>query len=253
MKGIVLLITATLPLTVRPTRYGPVMDGSTVEAATLPWPVETITRRCRRCTAVKPVEDFPVCQLPTGRRKVDSYCRPCRKEYQHEWYLANRERALAAAAARRTKERATRPPKPPLPERRPLPEAVGFRTHTNPRVRGDAGLGIAIAYFTRIGLRVAIPLTDSQRYDLIIDDDERLQRVQVHTTTRRRGHGYEVGLSTIGGNKSQFITKLFDPSAYEWLFVVCGDTTAYLIPTSAITARYSILLARKYEPYRLVD
>lgn len=184
--------------------------------------------------------------------KVDCYCRPCRKEYQHEWYMAHRETALAAAAARRERERAKRPPKAP-PERRPLPEAVGFRTHPNPRIQGNAGLGIAIAYFSRIGLSVAIPLTDTQRYDLIIDDGDRLQRVQVKTTTMKQGHGYLVHLRTVGGNKSQVNVRPFHPSDYDWLFVVCGDATAYLIPTSAITARTCLYLARKYEQFRLED
>ncbi|MCA1844106.1 MAG: hypothetical protein LC792_13155, partial [Actinobacteria bacterium] len=65
------------------------------------------------------------------------------------------------------------------------------------------------------------------------------------------GRSYVVGLKTIGGNKTQTITKVFDPSAYEWLFVVCGDATVYLIPTTAISARYSICLGRRYERFRL--
>lgn len=112
-------------------------------------------------------------------------------------------------------------------------------------------MGLAIAYFSRIGVRVGIPLTDSQPYDLMIDDGGQLARVQVRTTTNRQGRSYTVGLKTVGGNKTQVITKVFDPQAYEWLFVVCGDATAYLIPTTAITARYSIFLGRRYEPYRL--
>src|SRR5207244_773124 len=72
-----------------------------------------------------------------------------------------------AAAARREIDRANRPPKPPPVESKPLREAIGFRTFPNPRKQGNAGLGIAIAYLSRIGVEVAIPLTDTQRYDLI--------------------------------------------------------------------------------------
>jgi len=208
-------------------------------------------RQCRRCGGIKPLQDFPASLRANGNVKFGSYCRPCQKAYQHEWYLAHREEALVAAAARREREKMNRPPKPSAPERLPLPEAIGFRTHENPRVQGDAGLGVAIAYFSRVGVRVGIPLTDSQRYDLMIDDGKRLARVQVRTTTARQGNAYVVGLKTVGGNKSQVITKVFDPAAYEWLFVVCGDATAYLIPTTAISARYSIFLGRKYEHFRL--
>lgn len=87
----------------------------------------------------------------------------------------------------------------------------------------------------------------------MVDDGQQLARVQVRTTTVREGRSYVVGLKTVGGNKTQLITKVFDPSAYEWLFAVCGDATAYLIPTTAIKARYSIFLGRKYERFRLED
>ncbi|HEY3238800.1 MAG TPA: hypothetical protein VGL92_04490, partial [Acidimicrobiia bacterium] len=122
------------------------------------------SRQCRRCEVIKPLQDFPASLRTNGNVKFDAYCRPCRKAYQHEWYLAHREEALAAAAARRERGRANRPTRPDPPERRPLQEAVGFQRHANPRVQGNAGLGIAIAYFSRIGVPVAIPLTDPQRY-----------------------------------------------------------------------------------------
>jgi hypothetical protein len=206
-------------------------------------------RQCRRCAAIKPLQEFSASLRANGTVKFGSYCPPCRKAYQHEWYLAHREKALAAAATRREIEKGQRRPDPAPLERRPLSDAVGFRPHANTRLQGDAGLGIAIAYFSRIG----VPLTDSQPYDLMIDDGQQLSRVQVRTTTNREGRSYVVGLKTVGGNKTQLITKVFDPSAYEWLFVVCGDATVYLIPTTAITARYSIFLGRKYEAFRLED
>jgi hypothetical protein len=210
-------------------------------------------RQCRCCQAIKPLHEFSASLRSNGTVKFGSYCPPCRKAYQHEWYLAHREKALASAAARREAGKERRPPGPAPLDRAPLQEAVGFRPHANTRQQGDAGMGIAIAYFSRIGVRVGIPLTDSQPYDLMIDDGGQLSRVQVRTTTNREGRSYVVGLKTVGGNKTQLITKVFDPKAYEWLFVVCGDATAYLIPTTAITARYSIFLGRKYEPFRLED
>lgn len=67
----------------------------------------------------------------------------------------------------------------------------------------------------------------------------------------KQGHGYNVHLRTIGGNKSQVVARDFHPADYEWLFVVCGDATAYLIPTTAITARSSLFLSKKYELFRI--
>jgi len=210
-------------------------------------------RQCRRCQAIRPLHEFPASLRANGSVKFGSYCPPCQKAYQREWYLAHRENALAAAAARREAEKAKRVPPPPAADPRPLREAVGFTTFANPRKQGNAGLGIAIAYFSRIGVEVAIPLTDTQRYDLIIVHDRGLERVQVKTTTMKDYGSYVVHLRTIGGNKSQVKTRPFDPSDYEWLFVVCGDATAYLVPSGAITSRQSLSLGKRYEAYRLED
>ena len=210
-------------------------------------------RQCRRCQAVRPLQEFPASLRANGSVKFGSYCPPCQKAYQHEWYLANRDKHRAAVAARKEAERSQRAPKPPPTERRPLREAVGFRTFPNTRVQGNAGLGIAIAYFTRIGVEVAVPLTDTQRYDLIIVHHAGMERVQVKTTTVKQGRNYYVKLTTIGGNHTQVKVRKFEPTDYEWLFVVCGDATAYMIPTPAITARTGLLLGRRYEGYRLED
>jgi hypothetical protein len=210
-------------------------------------------RQCHRCGLIKPLQEFAASLRKNGSVKFGSYCPPCRKAYQHEWYLANREKCLAAAAARRQAERTHRPAPPLPPERRPLREAIGFRKFTNPRKQGNAGLGIAIAYLSRIGVDVAIPLTDTQRYDLIAVHNEGMDRVQVKTTTTKDHGSYVVHLRTVGGNKSQVKVRLFDPADYEWLFVVCGDSTAYMIPTTEIRARYSLTLSRRYERFRLED
>lgn len=209
--------------------------------------------QCVRCGAVKPLHEYSASLRPSGSVKFGSYCRRCRTAYQREWYQRNREKCLAAAAARKEVERARRPPKPLPVERKPLREAIGFRKFTNPRKQGHAGLGIAIAYLSRIGVDVAIPLTDTQRYDLIIVHDEGMERVQVKTTTVKQGRNYYARLTTIGGNHTQVKVRKFEPTDFEWLFVICGDATAYMIPTQAISARTGLLLGQRYEQYRLED
>ena len=42
----------------------------------------------------------------------------------------------------------------------------------NSKKQGDAGLGQAIAYFTMLGYDIALPLTDSADWDLIVEMDE---------------------------------------------------------------------------------
>lgn len=102
---------------------------------------------------------------------------------------------------------------------------------------------------------VAIPLTDTQRYDLLMVHDGGIDRVQVKTTTMRDaryGH-YRVSVQCIGRNNTGTVRRKFDQSDYEWLFVVCGDACCYMIPSTAITARTVFFLTGRYDPYMLTN
>ncbi len=124
----------------------------------------------------------------------------------------------------------------------------------NTKKQGDIGLGAAIAYFTMKGYTVAIPLTDSQQYDLIVDIDGKLSRVQVKTT-RFKGRGsYEISLSIKGGNRSS-TGKLhrFDRSQVDHLFVLTEDGGSYFIPTSAIENTCALRLTERLQQFRLAS
>lgn len=124
----------------------------------------------------------------------------------------------------------------------------------NPRKQGDAGMGIAISWFARNGYTVCIPLTDSQKYDLVVEHHERhegVQRVQVKTTTqcKLKNGIYQVDLRTQGGNRSGAgkVTVLSERDA-DLLFIV-SPLKCYLVPTSIIQGRRSISLGEKVEQY----
>lgn len=122
---------------------------------------------------------------------------------------------------------------------------------TNPRHQGDAGVGIAIAWFTTHDYRVSLPLTDSQRYDLIVDNGT-LQRVQVKTATQVGPSGnYQAWIKTCGGNRSSSSSKHFDPSECEVLFIVTGDGAMYLIPTDEVRVGASITLGNSLAQFRV--
>lgn len=123
---------------------------------------------------------------------------------------------------------------------------------TNPRLQGLIGLGTAIDWFTRNGYFVAIPLNDSQPWDLIVEDEEgSLSRVQVKTTTRRARSGrFVVMLETAGGNQSFHTRKPFDKSKSDLLFVLTDDGAVYIIPCQEIAATRGIVLSGKYERFR---
>ena len=54
------------------------------------------------------------------------------------------------------------------------------------KAQGDVGEARAIYEFTKLGYQVSVPLAAHCPYDLIIDDGEKLQRVQVKTSQRVR-------------------------------------------------------------------
>lgn len=114
---------------------------------------------------------------------------------------------------------------------------------THPRLQGDIGEAAAIAWLTRAGFGVWIPLGHSPDADLIAQRDDRLFRVPVKTSTVLRNGRYEISLATKGGNRSwSGRVKANDPSRYDYLFVLVADGRQWFIPATAIDARTMVLL-----------
>jgi hypothetical protein len=132
--------------------------------------------------------------------------------------------------------------------------AINLRC-TNPKKQGDIGLGCAIGWFTTKGYTVCIPLTDSQDYDLVVDSDGQLLRVQVRTTTYKSVEGvFRVELRTKGGNKSgNGKVKYFTDGPADLLFVLTDAGEKYLIPKAAIRSRCFLNLGNEFAPYRCGD
>ena len=57
----------------------------------------------------------------------------------------------------------------------------------NSKAKGDVSEGFVIAQLLKLGYALSIPFGDNQRYDLIVDDGERLWRAQVKTARLRDG------------------------------------------------------------------
>ena len=122
----------------------------------------------------------------------------------------------------------------------------------NTKKQGDVGLGQAIAYYTSLGYTVMLPLTDSQDYDLVVDIDDKLYRVQVKTTTNQSEYGaYQVQLEIRGGNRSFNTGKKFDKTKVDLVFVVSPEHK-YNIPSSVITSLTRINVGRdSYKEYQI--
>ena len=118
--------------------------------------------------------------------------------------------------------------------------------------QGDVGVGRAIAYFTGLGYSVSVPLTESQRYDLVVDDESRLYRVEVKTTRHRRNEksSYIVLLSTQGGNRTWSGKKrAFSMDDADLVFVSTDGGNNYLFPSDLLDGKSNLSLTSKLDRY----
>ena len=123
----------------------------------------------------------------------------------------------------------------------------------NSNHQGNAGMGAAIAYFTFSGSVVALPLTDSQPYDLITEIDGDLKRIQIKTTSHKVRNKFTVDLRVKGGNRSGTgRTKKFDRSEADYLFVLTSENDRYLIPVENLGGDSIITLGSGYDDFRVI-
>ena len=119
-------------------------------------------------------------------------------------------------------------------------------------LQGNIGLGKAIEYFTSQGIPVAIPLNDTQKYDLIADFNGDLQRVSVKTSRYKSSEtSYEVQLKNTGGSTGNNKIRLFDNTDCDYVFIYTADESLYLIPSQDISATTSIKVGNKYTEYKV--
>lgn len=126
-----------------------------------------------------------------------------------------------------------------------------FENAINSKKQGDMGMCYAMAYFSKIGYTVSVPITDSQDYDLIVDNGA-LLKVQVKTTKCISKFGiYQVALKTCGGNRSGQTIKGFNENSSDLLFILVDNNNMYLIPRSEITNNAAINLGKEYDRYKV--
>lgn len=116
--------------------------------------------------------------------------------------------------------------------------------------QGNIGLGRAIAFFVENGYVVSIPLNDCQKYDLIVEKDGILYRVQVKTSTYQQNKSsWTVRLATSSGNTVKNTVTPFDTDSCDLLFILTNNMTMYCIPTDKIEAKHTLNVGNKYEDY----
>jgi ABC-type tungstate transport system permease subunit len=106
--------------------------------------------------------------------------------------------------------------------------------------KGDIATTQAIATFTAMGLDVSIPVTESAAYDLVVDDQGMLRRVQCKFSKERH-----VDLRRIHSNSQGYVVKRAQDDDYDWLYVLRPDRSEYLIK-ECLPGRRAVTVLPKY-------
>lgn len=124
-------------------------------------------------------------------------------------------------------------------------------TFNSNKAKGNAGLGIAIAYFSANGYVVSIPLNDTQDYDLIVEKGKKLKTVQVKATSCKTKNGnYQVALKSCGGTKGKTYKTFIDTNV-DYLFIATDKKQMYFISKEYIKNKSTLNLCDKYEKFRV--
>lgn len=120
--------------------------------------------------------------------------------------------------------------------------------------QGLVGIGAAIAYFTSAGQTVSMPINDSQDYDMVVEIDKSLKKVQVKTTRYVKPSGaYCVTLKSSGGTAGTVYATVATGSA-DLMFVLTESGDKYLIPVEAFKdVAGSLTLSDKWLKFKLTS
>ena len=97
---------------------------------------------------------------------------------------------------------------------------------------GDIGEAQAIALFTKKQIPVSKPLTNNVRYDLIIEKDNKLYRVQVKSTANIKDGKMEFATKTTNYTKGTWSSNHYSKNEVDLFFLYCleNDWCGLFIP-----------------------
>ena len=126
-----------------------------------------------------------------------------------------------------------------------------FEHCINSKEQGSVGEARAIYEYTKLGYVVCKPFKDCD-YDLIIEKNGKMERVQIKTTTQIPKEKYFVcNLRVLGGNQSFNTAKNRNPNSYDVLFVLAQNNECWSIPTNTFNALTTLTLDKRFESYKI--
>ena len=108
--------------------------------------------------------------------------------------------------------------------------------------QGDICEAFAIFYYTSLGYLVSKPLNHSSYYDLIIDIDGILKKVECKSSRHKPNEkSYLVELATKGGNQSwSKVIKKIDSTKVDEIFILDGDGYYYVYNSKELDGRRTV-------------
>lgn len=118
--------------------------------------------------------------------------------------------------------------------------------------QGSIGMSAAIYKLTQLGYRVAIPLVDNQEYDLIVDIEKTLCKVEVKSTSVKSvSNSWAVQIKKVRSNRTTNVISGFDSSLVDFMFVYTTEGDCFFIPAEDIDTKNQLTVPGKFECYRV--
>ena len=119
--------------------------------------------------------------------------------------------------------------------------------------KGDLALSQAIAYYISQEYEVYLPIGDKKSWDMIIEKDGKLFKVQVkYAGIYSRNEKCRAGLRITGGNQSWHSAKKYQDEDFDYLFIYTGRAEKFNIPWKEVVARSEITIEdKKYQQYKV--
>lgn len=116
-----------------------------------------------------------------------------------------------------------------------------YTIYMNSKEKGDYAAGQAIAYFMSNGYEVCLPIGDKRAYDMVVESEGVLKRVQVkYAGYYARDKNHKAALRTMGGNQSYHTTKKYKDDDFELLFVYTANGRKFVLPWREIKNRNEV-------------
>ena len=123
----------------------------------------------------------------------------------------------------------------------------------NSKQKGDLAVAKAIAFYMENENEVLLPIGDKRPYDLVVEVDNELKKVQCkYTSSKTKYNRYQVPLRVMGGNQSYLTARSYKKGDFDVLFVLTASGDLYAIP-SHITNKLKcyIVLGEKCKEYKI--